>query len=776
MTGMIWFIKILAAFFVSLLDGMAYTLLNAGYNVFYAVSRIDIFGTDGGETLYNEITSRIYSAISIIMVFVFAYYLIMMIIDPDGGKGKATSALVKETIIAFVTVILLPTVFRYMSLFQKHVIVNNTIGNIILGSSGATSTNPGKQVSLIVLTSFYHPEGSSYGDYFDNEGGFIGHTAAVDKCVEGGANRDKVCETWADVLEEYASDTAKGTASAIFKTSSLYYEIDEEGGMEYLWVITTGVGLVVAWFFFSYAIDIGTRAVKLGFLQLIAPAPVLMKIFPSGKKTFDSWFAEIKKSYLEIFLRLAIIFFIVKLCSMVPNFVDAVLHSGSGVDGGIFTKAIATVCLILGLLKFAKDAPQLFKTIFASGGGLFAGLDWKPGMKRRVSENEYAMKGIGATTGLVSGALGAGVMAYNKKRMSADTEGSVGRGKAFAQSLGTVGRAATHGAFAGTRNGFKNAPTEFSGKAIANSMGQSVNAGQSAEIKADNNRKQYGGMAHPLHSIGTHVTEFGDNFVEGWHNVGSSLKGEKLSNAAVDTIKKATDNMDSVIKLKDVTNIDNAMKKLEEDIRTKGYVKYGDQYYSLNGASVDVGDGKSNVENHRARYGAKAVNEDGHYFNPATNDYDHNYNPNNDRTFSSKKMVNTGNLKDLKDIFNAQKNQELADTINKSYREGAATYMANVSKQLSKELGNLGASNIDKINQKIASGGLKFTDSHGDVKDVTNINDFLLKLSNINDNVTADDMKVLKDVKSTMSDISKNIVITEQAKAASKQQDKKDGK
>lgn len=51
MTGMIWFIKILAAFFVSLLDGMAYTLLNAGYNVFYAVSRIDIFGTDG-EKLY----------------------------------------------------------------------------------------------------------------------------------------------------------------------------------------------------------------------------------------------------------------------------------------------------------------------------------------------------------------------------------------------------------------------------------------------------------------------------------------------------------------------------------------------------------------------------------------------------------------------------------------------------------------------------------------------------------------------------------------------------
>ncbi|MDE5630170.1 MAG: hypothetical protein K2I70_01070 [Bacilli bacterium] len=100
-----WFINILAAFFISLLDTVAYTLLAAGYNIFYAVSQIDIFGTPGGESVYEEITTKIYTALSVVMVFVFAYYLIMMIVDPDGGKGKTTSALVKETIIAFITVI-----------------------------------------------------------------------------------------------------------------------------------------------------------------------------------------------------------------------------------------------------------------------------------------------------------------------------------------------------------------------------------------------------------------------------------------------------------------------------------------------------------------------------------------------------------------------------------------------------------------------------------------------------------------------------------------------
>lgn len=769
-----WFINILAAFFISLLDTVAYTLLAAGYNIFYAVSQIDIFGTEGGAKVYSDVTTKIYTALSVVMVFVFAYYLIMMIIDPDGGKGKSTSALVKETIIAFITVIILPTVFNYMGLFQKHVISNNTIGNLILGGSGGGNGDFGDQVSLIVFTSFYHPQGTSYSDYFNNDGEFQEATA-MSTCTGGGAN-DKVCEAWVQGLKEWTEDTSWSAIGPISKKSKLYDTTNDEGGMYYMWIITTVCGVVCAWFFFSYAIDVGTRAVKLGFLQLIAPVPVLLKIFPQGKKTFDAWFAEIKKSYLEIFLRLAIIFFIVKLCTMVPMFIDAVWNSGDGITGGFLTKALATVCLILGLLKFAKDAPQLFKTIFASGGGLFAGLDWKPGMKRRVSENEYAMKGLGGAVGLAAGGLGAGVMAFRNAYKNGGAEGDVGADSSLIRGLGAGLRGFGHGAFSGARNGLKNAPTEFSGKGLASAANAGVSAGQAAEVKADNNRKQYGGILHPMQSAGKHINEFGENFAEGWHNVGSALSGERLNNAAVDTIKKATDNMDAVIKLKDVSNIDNAMKKLEEDIRTKGFVKYGDKYYSLDGSSVDVGDGKSNVENHRARYGDRATNADGHYFNPAIGDYDHNYNPNNDRTFSSKKMVNTEKLGDLKTLFNQQKNQELAKAINENYHDGAATYMANIAKQLSKELGNLGSANIEKINKEIAKGGLTFKDSHNNIRNVENINDFLTKMSNVNENVTADDIKVLKDVKSKMSDISKNIVITQQAQAAGKQQEKKDGK
>ena len=776
-----WFINILAAFFISLLDTVAYTLLAAGYNIFYAVSQIDIFGTPGGESVYEEITTKIYTALSVVMVFVFAYYLIMMIVDPDGGKGKSTTALVKETIIAFITVIILPTVFSYMSLFQKHVIANNTIGNLILGGSGGSNGDFGDRVSLIVFTSFYHPQGTSYSDYFDNEGNLLDN--ALDVCTSGGANSN-ICEVWVEALQEWEADTAWTAVGPISTKSKLYDTTNDEGGMYYMWIITTVCGVVCAWFFFSYAIDVGTRAVKLGFLQLIAPVPVLLKIFPQGKKTFDAWFAEIKKSYLEIFLRLAIIFFIVKLCTMVPMFIDAVWNSGDGITGGFLTKALATVCLILGLLKFAKDAPQLFKTIFASGGGLFAGLDWKPGMKRRVSENEYAMKGLSMGAGAVGG-LGTSVMAAREAYKRTKPEGDVD-GLGLAYGAWSFARSIPRGVISGAKAGLKNTPTEFSAKNLAGSAGKGLAAGQASEVKRQNKVDQNG------HWIPINFDEngdlkfdkfkkarsFGEDIVDGIkeskENMVSTLIGGKMNNAAVDTIKKATENMDAVIKLKDVSNIDNAMKKMEEDIRTKGFVKYGDQYYTLNGNSVDVGDGKSNVENHRARYGDKATNADGHYFNPATNSYDHNYNPNNDRTFSSKKMVNTAKLGDLKDLFNQQKNQELAKAINENYHEGASTYMANVAKQLSKELGNLGTENIAKIDGKIKKAGLRFRDSQNNEREVENISDFLAKMSNVKENITADDIKVLKDVKSTMSDISKNIVITQQAQAAGKQQEKKD--
>ena len=89
-----------AFLFIELLDTAVYAILATAYNIFNAVSKLNLFGGGtAGEELYNTITSRFYSVLSIIMIFVFAYQLIMMIIDPEGKEQKASGTFVKDTLV-----------------------------------------------------------------------------------------------------------------------------------------------------------------------------------------------------------------------------------------------------------------------------------------------------------------------------------------------------------------------------------------------------------------------------------------------------------------------------------------------------------------------------------------------------------------------------------------------------------------------------------------------------------------------------------------------------
>lgn len=785
-----WFINILAAFFISLLDSIAYLLLAAGYNIFYAVSQIDIFGTPGGESVYETITTRIYSAISVVMVFVFAYYLIMMIVDPDGGKGKATSALVKETIIAFITVILLPTVFRYMSLFQKHVITNNTIGNIILGSAGTSGNENidyGKQVSLIVFTSFYHPEGTAYADYFENDGQMVDDPMGV--CTGGGAN-NSVCEAWVKGLQEWKEDPGIGAVDKISKKSKLYNTTNDEGGMYYMWIITTVVGIVAAWFFFSYAIDVGTRCVKLGFLQLIAPVPVLMKIFPTGKKTFDSWFAELKKSYLEIFLRLAVIFFIVQLCTMVPDFISAVWDSGSGVSGGFLTRALATVCLILGLLKFAKDAPQLFKTIFASGGGLFAGMDWKPGMKRRVSENEYAMKGIGATTGAIGG-IGSSLMAGWNAYKRMDPEGSIGKFGAGAYAAYSGIRNLPRGIISGAKAGLKNSPKELSGKNLMNSLGTGLNAAQSSEIKRQNKVDQNGhfipiniasedikdGEGNVIHKKGDiyfdkfkKFRSIGNNIVEAKDDAKDSFKsailGEKLTSAAIETVDQTNGFINKVLGSKEIKDAtDKITKKYAGAYDNIGknmtWTDDNGNIYSSNG-TYQVKDTRTAEQRLLAekgsvinRNGKKSyMTGDGYFLDE--NEFQKRYGGEKMLTLSCKSAA------DLDKLVASEKNAKMAEVMNDKLRSGSAVNMANALS--SWKHGNLRSQDIENLNKIVSDA--KISDN------INTVEDFLKYMSAENIDKTELDIATLKKIESSMNNIKINAEMINSSNNTKKAQEK----
>lgn len=401
-----WFNTTMAFLFIAMIDTVCYGLLSVAYNIFYAVAQIDLFGGGtAGQLLYTEITKRLYMILSIIMIFVFAYQLIMLIVNPDGKSKGASSQVVKDTLLSIVLLIVLPLIYRYMSMFQFHVLENNTIPAIILGTNGGSETeNPGKSVATMVLVSFFHPNGTTYNTFYDENGKI--RSDAEEQCLadteaEDGEEHPTTCEHYIEALESWTEKA--GVTALTTGDKKLRHWVGDT--MTYTWILSSVAALAIAWVFFLYAIDIGVRAVKLGVLQLISPVPVILKIFPNTKKSYETWFNHMKKTYLELFIRVAIIFFALEIVKLIPVFIGIIFESQSSSVAGPFTKCVATVILIFGILKFGQEAPGLFKEIFSTGGNLFSGLKLNPlDPKSRITDNKAAMWGIGKGAAAVGGA------------------------------------------------------------------------------------------------------------------------------------------------------------------------------------------------------------------------------------------------------------------------------------------------------------------------------------------------------------------------------------
>lgn len=472
MLGAGFITRTLGDIFIRLFDTVAYTLVSVSYRIFLAVSELDLFGGGtAGAALYEMFTKKMYLVLSVVMLFIFAYELILLLINPDGDGTKKTTGLLKDFVISIALVVVLPVVFKYMTVFQLHVIKNNTIGALVLGTAPTSSNTAesayGDSIGMVVLMAFYHPQGAGYDSFFETTGEFKGIDQAVTDCEAGGKASHDTCQSWAEALDKW--NTKMQNSGLVFaglnditQNSGLINTLGDSDGSEYMWILCTGCGILVAWFFISYAIDLGTRAVKLGVLEIISPIPVMFNAIPKMKKSFETWKGELIKTYVELFVRLAIIFFIVKLCTLVPEFVEIIFKDPmTGVKGDFFVKAITMVVLILGLLKFAKEAPELFKSLFDNGGGLFKGLNFKPGVKGRIESNEYAMKGMSAVTGAALGTAGNVVQRYRQAQFDKDGNGLENSHKTF--SALTALTAAPRGLITGARSGLKNSSSTLKG-------------------------------------------------------------------------------------------------------------------------------------------------------------------------------------------------------------------------------------------------------------------------------------------------------------------------
>lgn len=391
------------------IDYVIYLAINICYQLFEVVSKVEVFSTEN----VGVISRRIYTIIGIVMLFVFAYNIILAIVDPNSlSKGeKSVKNIVQNTIISIVLVTLFPLICEYMQIFQNHIIENNTIGNLIMGSTASDSGENGQtkgalNVSVTIFTAFYHP---------------IDENKEPVTLTECESSSVKLCSRYKEM-----ADNAKNGIGGLW---NFMHDEDLKDGiydddMEYLFPLSTIAGVVAAYLFLSFSLDLGVRAAKLGALKLIAPIPIFLRITKPKGGQFDKWFSEFTKTYLQVFERIVIINFAMLLISFVSDI--NIFASG----GGLFINVIATVVVILGILKFAKDAPKLLEEIFSVKIPQMS-------IKKKLNENEYALRGAS-----VLGAAGTTAV------------GNVIKGIGAGKSVGQVIKTGFGGLIGGGRQGW----------------------------------------------------------------------------------------------------------------------------------------------------------------------------------------------------------------------------------------------------------------------------------------------------------------------------------
>ncbi len=426
------------------IDKIIYGLISVAYQVFMLISKANLYNNAGDKI--SRLTERIYVILGIAMLFVLAYNIILLIINPDkvsGGGDKSLQGMFKNFIISVVILTVAPTVFNYMSTLQNNILDSQVLENIILGGNGeansASSNEMGSSVATMIFSTFYHPIDSS------------GNALTYYDC-DSDSSKSSICDTYASAYDVGKS----GNVKEFISNEKLEDALNSKNPtMSYLPIISSVAGVVALMMFISYIFDVGVRVAKLAFYQIIAPIPIILRVTKPSGGMFSKWVSSLIKTYLQLFVRLITIYF--------AMFMIEIVMSGLGdVTGGIIpfnsdttgtVKLFSYVMLILGIMLFAKEAPKLLEELMGSaglGGGGFGLKD----IKKKFSDSmdnpigKPVNKVLGAGAGLTAGALGAGSSALrNNLAARLDKSGKYG------YKHMDVGSAMQQGAYKGFKGG-----------------------------------------------------------------------------------------------------------------------------------------------------------------------------------------------------------------------------------------------------------------------------------------------------------------------------------
>ena len=430
-----WFLGVIRGLFAAI-DKVVVWLIENLYNLIFQISSVQIFDNASLAAFANRITV----ILSIFMIFKLSLSFLNYIVNPDSmtDKSKGFSKLIQNIAVALVLLVSYQFLFDKAMELQQKIVDNNTVPKLILGSSGKNVKNSGV-VSFPLFSAFIVPNSDLLAQqqgcrtYFINDG-----TVPHKRCDIGDYSSDAA-------TMPYIGNEPNNQLDYTVENQNTYYLFDYllrlknngQFAFDYKFIISTICGAFAALVLLSFCMDVAVRIIKLYFLRLIAPIPIISYIDPiKGEGIFKKWLSNVGKTYADLFVRLIAIFFAIFIIQQV----SANAGTLKDFNGNPIDNPFVIIFIIIGALMFAKQFPKLIQDI--TGISLDGKMQLNP--FKKIGEQAVGGKLAGKTVGAMSGLAG-GTLA----------------GLKAGKEAGAPVRGALLGGLGGLRHGFKDPKGSF---------------------------------------------------------------------------------------------------------------------------------------------------------------------------------------------------------------------------------------------------------------------------------------------------------------------------
>lgn len=431
---------------------VVYGLIISLYDIFLSLCNAQLLDID----IIKDVSQRVGLILGLVMFFMVSFSFIQMVLDPEKMTDKEMGAanILKKVLIVIVLFGISPFIFDTLQTVQKTVISSNVLNRLLLPNNYEVNNEVfGKVIATNLFSSFY--TFNEFDGIEDNDD--------YQFCTED-------YKTFQNTILS-SGDFESACVTSVVK----YNEADGTDRigfiMKFNYILALLVGIFVCYCFIMYTISVGMRVVQLAFLQMVSPMAFIAYLSPKKDNLFSKWLKMYAMTFLDVFIRIAIISLGVFLISIILDSWTDITATGDGF-GSVFWHSVATcdangencevsgvlyikIIMIMAILSFMKKAPDLIKQLIPSSGAngvLSYGLSAKDnpgfGMGKAVVG--------GATAGVVGGVV-SGVSRFNATRKALSGRSDIGRGKRFGKSFlagaGGVITGVGRGAFAGSKKG-----------------------------------------------------------------------------------------------------------------------------------------------------------------------------------------------------------------------------------------------------------------------------------------------------------------------------------